>query len=283
MKRLAALLLALGPAAHAAGVASLLDEPVGARAMSMGGAGAATADGAVALQWNPARLGTLKDGGQEAAASHAEISRDTKLEWLGYAVQADDAWGGVTALYRDRPGSPAGDLETSDVALTAGFAKRDDNGLGGVSMRYLRSRVPGAQAHSFAADLGISRGEDGSTTAFVIRNAGPGLRYGSIKKDLPLTVALGLARDLKSLTLAGDYEYRPFTGAHDFGGGAEWEFASGLFARGGWTTKDGKAPELVLSRGFSFGGGMKWGGLRLDYGFRPKAGRSHRFDLGWRF
>ena len=43
----------------------------------------------------------------------------------------DDAWGAVSALYRDRPGGPAGDLETSDLAVTAGLAKRDDDGVGG--------------------------------------------------------------------------------------------------------------------------------------------------------
>jgi hypothetical protein len=264
-------------------VASLLDEGVGARMMSMGGAGAASVKGAMALQWNPARLATLKDHEQDVAASHGEISRDTRVEWAGYAQQVDDGWGAASVIYRDKPGAPAGDIETSDFALSLGYAKRDDAGTAGMTARYLRSRVPGAAANSFSTDFGIVRGEDGQSTAVVIRNAGPGLRYGSIKKDLPLTFALGMALEKKSWTASGDYEYRPFTGAHDFGGGLEYELFSGLFARGGWTTKDEKAPALVLSRGFSFGGGLEWGGLRLDYAFRPKAGRYHRFDVGYRF
>lgn len=280
LSALAALLLA---PASAAGTASLLDEGIGARMMAMGGAGAASAQGAAAMQWNPARLATLKDNEQDVAASHAELDRDTRVEWAGFAQQVEDGWGAASVLYRDAPGRPAGDLETSDFALSLGYAKRDDAGTAGLTARYLRSRVPGASANSFSTDLGIVRGEGGQSTAVVIRNAGPGLRYGSIKKDLPLTLALGMALEKKTWNAAADYEYRPLTGAHDFGGGVDVELMAGLFGRAGWTTKDEKAPKLVLSRGFSVGGGFTYGGLRLDYGFRPKAGRYHRFDVAYRF
>lgn len=270
--------------ASAAGTASLLDEGVGARMMAMGGAGAASAQGATALQWNPARLATLKQGEQEAAAAHAEFADGGgRLEWAGFAQQVEDGWGAASVHYRDRPGRPAGDFETSDFALSLGYAKQDEAGTAGLTARYLRSRVPGSAAHSFSTDLGIVRGEDGQSTAVVIRNAGPGLRYGSVKKDLPLTLALGMALEKKTWTAAADYEYRPLTGAHDVGGGFEVELLAGLSGRAGWTTKDEKAPKLVLSRGFSVGGGFAYGGLRLDYAYRPKAGRYHRFDVAFRF
>lgn len=278
-----ALLLALLAPASAAGTASLLDEGIGARMMAMGGAGAASASGASAMQWNPARLATLKENERDVAAAHAELAKDTRVEWAGFAQQVEDGWGGASVLYRDAPGRPAGDLETSDFALTMGYAKQDDAGTAGLSARYLRSRIPGAAANSFSTDMGIVRGEDGQSTAVVIRNAGTGLKYGSIKKDLPLTLALGMGLDKKTWKGAMDYEYRPLTGAHDVGGGLEYELFAGLWARGGWTTKDEKQPRLVLSRGFSVGGGFEWGGLRLDYAFRPKAGRYHRFDAAYRF
>lgn len=278
-----ALLLALLAPASAAGTASLLDEGIGARMMAMGGAGAASATGATAMQWNPARLATLKQNEREAAASHAELDKGARVEWAGFAQQVEDGWGGASVLYRDAPGRPAGDLETSDFALTMGYAKQDDAGTAGLNARYLRSRIPGAAANSFSTDMGIVRGEGGQSTAVVIRNAGPGLKYGSIKKDLPLTLALGMALDQKDWNGSLDYEYRPLTGAHDVGGGVEYMIFSGLWARGGWTTKDEKQPRLVLSRGFSVGGGFEYARLRLDYAFRPKAGRYHRFDVAYRF
>lgn len=278
-----ALGLFLASGARAAPVASLLDEGVGARAMAMGGAGAAAARDATALHWNPAKLSALKDDEREAAAAHAELAGDARVEFAGFAQQVEDGWGGASVVYRDRPGRPAGDLETSDFALTLGYAKREEDGAAGFSAKYLRSRVPGAEANSFAADLGIARGEEGRTSALVVRNMGPGLKYGALKKDLPLTLAAGFGYEKAALAGALDYEYRPLTGAHDVGLGGEWELFAGLFARGGWTTKDERAPRLVLSRGFSVGAGLKLGGLRLDYAFRPKAGRYHRFDAAFRF
>lgn len=269
--------------AHAAGTASLLDEGIGARAMAMGGTGAASARGALGMAWNPARLATLKKEQKDVAAAHAQVSPDTKVEWLGYAQQTEDGWGGAAVRYRDRPGAPAGDVETSDFALEAGFAKDDGEGQAGLSAKYLRSRASGAAADSFAGDLGIMRGEDGQGAAVVLRNAGPGLRFGSVKKDLPLTAALGFSKDAGKWNAAFDYEYRPLSGAHDVGMGFEYELLAGLWGRGGWTTKDEKAPGLVVARGFSVGGGLHWHGLRFDYGYRPRAGQWHRFDVSYLF
>ncbi|MDX6770470.1 MAG: PorV/PorQ family protein [Elusimicrobiota bacterium] len=281
MRGLLLVLLSTLPAA-AAPTASLLDEGVGARVMAMGGAGVASVDDATALYWNPARLSALKDHEREAVVAHAELS-EGRAQYAGYAQQADDSWGGVGALYRDRPGRPAGDFETSDFALMMGYAKRENEGTAGLSAKYLRSRVPGASAHSFAADLGVANSDEGRTTALALRNMGPGLKYGRFKKDLPLTAAMGFGYKAGEVAMGLDYEYRPFTGAHDAGAGVEWEFFKGFLARGGWTTKDEKAPRLVVSRGFTFGGGIRLAGLRLDYAFRPKAGRFHRFDAAYRF
>ncbi len=251
--------------------------------MAMGGVGAALADDATALYWNPARMAGIKQ--REAAGAHAELP-SSRVMFAGWVQPESDGAAGLSVVYRDAPGRPTSDLETSDAVFTLGYAKKEaDDGNAGVSFKYIRSRVPGQNAHSFATDLGISRGEEGRITALVLRNAGPRLNYGSLHKDLPLTIAAGFGYDPDKSDWAAalDYEYRPRTGAHDVGAGAEWEFVSGFFARGGWTTKDEKAPALVPSRGFTVGGGLRLGGLRADYAFRPKAGRYHRVDLAFRF
>lgn len=274
------LLLAALPAA-AAPVATLLDEGVGGRAMAMGGVGAALVDDATALYWNPARLGVLKQ--REIAAAHAELP-SSRVLFAGWVQPETYGGAGLSLVYRDAPGRPTSDLETSDSVFTLGYSKKsDDDDLAGVSFKYVRSRVPGSDAHTFAGDVGVSRGEQGRTSAVVLRNAGPRLDYGRLHKDLPLTAALAFGYDQDTVAAGLDYEYRPRTGAHDVGAGVEWEPFAGLFARGGWTTKDESAPGLVVSRGFSFGGGLKMAGLRFDYAFRPKAGRYHRADVAFRF
>lgn len=281
LKRLLAFLLLLAGAAHAAPTATLLDEGVGGRAMAMGGAGAAIVEDATALYWNPARLGLLKK--REAAGAHAELT-SARVVFAGWTQPEADGGAGLGLVYRDAPGRPNKDLETSDAVFTLAYAKKEaDDGNAGAAFKYVRSRVPGQDAHTVAVDMGISRGEEGRTTALVVRNMGPRLNYGSLHKDLPLTIVAGLGYDKATISAGLDYEYRPRTGAHDVGAGLEWELFAGLFARGGWTTKDERAPGLVVSRGFTVGGGAQLGGLRLDYAFRPKAGRYHRADVAFRF
>ena len=275
-------LLLLASSAAAAPIATLLDEGVGGRAMAMGGVGAALANDATAIYWNPARLAGLKR--REAAAAHAELA-DSRVDFAGYTQPEEDGGGaGLGLTYRNAPGRPAGDLETSDTVFTFAYSKNEiEDGAAGLALKYVRSRVPGKDAHTFATDFALSRKEEGRSTALVLRNAGPRLNYGGLHKDLPLTIALGFGYEKKPVAAGLDYEYRPRTGAHDVGVGAEYELFNGLFARGGWTTKDERAPALVVSRGFTIGGGLELGGLRLDYAFRPKAGRYHRADVAFRF
>lgn len=282
MRALLCLLPLLAAPAAAGSVATLLDEGIGGRAMAMGGAAAALADDVTAIYWNPARLTGLKR--REAGAAHAELSA-SRVDFAGF-VQPEEGGGGagIGVTYRDATKRPAGDLETSDAVVSFAYSKNEvEEGSAGMTLKYVRSRVPGNDAHTAAIDLGISRREDGRNTALVLRNAGPRLNYGVLHKDLPLTLALAFGYDKATIAAGLDYEYRPRTGAHDVGAGLEWELLEGLFARGGWTTKDERAPGLVLSRGFTVGGGLLLGPLRLDYAYRPKAGRYHRADAAFRF
>jgi hypothetical protein len=290
-----ALLLAvlLAPAARAGETASFLELPIGARAVALGGAGTALADDATAFYWNPAGLAALER--RDALFSHAEISESTRLDYGGFAAPALGGVAGGAFTYlshgsisgRDAMGRPTGSYGASDAALAGGYARKLEGASLGVSIKYLRSHIAEAEAQSIAVDAGVAHKRGEFTGAAALRNLGPGLKFADQTSDLPLAAAGGLAWKRASLTLALDYEYRPRVGQNDAGVGAEWEARSGVFLRGGYSTKGavGGGSGLDAAKGIAFGLGIKLGSLRVDYAIKPtgELGRAHRFDVGARF
>ena len=293
MRRLLLALLLTAPTVHAAETASFLELPIGARAVALGGAGTALADDATALYWNPAGLAALDK--KDAVFSHAELAESTRLDFGGYAAPAFGGAVGAGFTYlshgslagRDAAGRPTAGFGASDAALMLGYAHKEDEGLAGITFKYLRSHIAEAEAQSVAVDVGIKRAEGSHTAAVAVRNIGPGLKYVDQKNDLPLAVAAGLGWKREALTFGFDYEYRPRVGQNDAGAGVEWEAKSGMFLRGGYSTKGaiGGGSGLDAAKGLAFGLGVKFGSLRVDYAIKPtgELGRAHRFDVGARF
>lgn len=293
MRRLLLALMLTPPAAFAAETASFLELPVGARAAALGGAGTALADDATALYWNPAGLAGLEK--RDAAFSHAELSESTRLDFGGYAQPGAGGVLGAAFTYlshgalsgRDAAGRPTGSFGASDAALALGYARREEVGAAGVTLKYLRSHIAEAEAQSLAVDAGVRRQDGALTTALALRNIGPGLRYADQKNDLPLAAAAGVGYKRGALLLGLDYEYRPRVGQNDAGAGAEWEAKPGVYLRAGYSTKGaiGGGSSLDAAKGLAFGLGVRLGALRVDYAVKPmgELGRAHRFDVGCRF
>lgn len=285
------------PAAQAAQTASFLDAGVGARALSLGGAGTAFADDATALYWNPSRLASVEK--REIALSHAELAESARLDFGGYVHPTERGAfaAGFTYLShgsiegRDGQGRPTAGFGASDAALTLAYARKHDLGRVGVALKYIRSHIAEAEAQTVAFDLGLSKSGDmngfKTEAGLALRNAGPGLRYADQKNDLPLAVAFGFLARKGALGLGLDYEHRPRIGDHDAGFGLEYEAMRGIYLRSGYGTQGvvGEGSGFDAAKGLAFGLGVKTASLRFDYGIKPmgELGRAHRFDVGYRF
>lgn len=297
MRGLLFAVLLMTPAAQAAQTASFLDAGVGARALSLGGAGTAFADDATALYWNPSRLASIEK--REVAFSHAELAESTRLDFGGYAHPTERGAfaAGFTYLShgslegRDGQGRPTAGFGASDAALTVAYARKDEIGRAGVALKYIRSHIAEAEAQTVALDVGLSKSGDmygyKTETGLALRSVGPGLKYADQKNDLPLTIAFGFLVRKGSLGLGLDYENRPRIGGQDAGLGLEYEAMKGIYLRGGYGTQGAVAggSGFDAAKGLAFGLGVKTGSMRLDYGIKPmgELGQAHRFDIGYRF
>jgi hypothetical protein len=280
--------------------ASFLSLGVGARYLALGGSGAALADGADALYWNPAGLASLDK--RELTASHAELSQTVRHDFAAYAAPTPaGTWaGGLTYLSqsplegRDAAGHPAGNFSASDAALSLGFGRRTDLGDLGATLKVVQSHIAAAQAETVALDLGARREVEGAGPGrlFVgaaLRNAGPGLKYASERDDLPLRLALGAAYRLQGgHALAAEWTNSPRGAGNEFGFGGEYRAPAGVSLRAGWSTASTQAggSGLDAARGLTLGVGLAGGAAwRLDYAVVPmgELGASHRFTLSGKF
>lgn len=294
---LAALLVPVPALAGEAG--AFLDAGVGARIMALGGAGTATADDATALYWNPAGLASLEDGAGSASFSHAELAVGQRHDYLG-AARAVEGLGaaGLALTYqsygdlegRDSTGRRTADFGASDAVLALGFARKEDEGQAGMTVKLIRSHIAEAEATTTAVDLGVMKSAEaggGKTRAgLALRNLGPGLKYENKREPLPFSTNLGLAWSRGPVTLAVDYRYFARRGGHEAGGGVEFQPVRGFSGRVGYMTQAPGGGEGVNAvKGLTMGAGFDMGRARVDYAAVPggELGLTHRVDLGVRF
>jgi hypothetical protein len=293
---LAALLAPLPAFAGEAG--AFLDVGVGARIMALGGAGTATADDATALYWNPAGL-AAQDAGGAAQFSHAELAVEQRHDFLG-VMRAIEGVGaaGLALTYqsygdlegRDSTGRRTADFGASDAVLALGFARKEDEGQAGMTVKLIRSHIAEAEATTTAVDLGVMKAADaggGKTRAgLALRNLGPGLKYESRRDPLPFSTNAGFSWTKGALTLALDYRYFARRGGHEAGAGVEFEPVKGFAGRLGYMTQaPGGGTGFNAVKGITMGAGFDMGRARVDYAAVPggELGLTHRVDLGVRF
>lgn len=296
MRKIALALALLGAASQARGAetASFLDIGVGGRALAMGGAHTALADDANALYWNPAGLAALEK--RHATASHAELTVETRHDFLAYAqptAQGSFA-AGLTYLSherldgRDAAGRRIGGFEASDTALAAAWGRRTSVADLGLSIKYLRSHIGSAEAQGAALDAGLRKVRGPWRLAAALRNLGPGLKYDQERNELPLRAAFGAAYQLSGgHALAAELVNGPRGAGTDGGFGGEYRAAKGLFLRAGYTSKSALpgGSGFDAARGLTLGLGLAGERWSLDYAALPmgELGSAHRFSVGWSF
>ncbi|MEW5946630.1 MAG: PorV/PorQ family protein [bacterium] len=262
---------------------------IGARPEAMGGAYAAVADDANAVNINPA--GMTQVVGREVTVMHNEYLLDLNQEYVSYVSGTGRrAWGG-SVVYLDMgvqteyttANQPGGTFHPDSFALTAAYAKQASlNASWGVNLKYVREKIAGYKGTAFALDAGLLYAPEGSPwrAGIVLQNLGTRIKLGDNSDPLPLTLRVGAAYQLRDypLLIAGDLYFIKNSDA-EFHFGAEYRLADVVGLRLGYNSDDD------LDSGFTFGVGFRQETYALDYAFVPMGdfGDSHRFSLSMTF
>lgn len=290
----AGMLILLAATARGAETASFLNIGAGARPLSMGGAYAALADGADALYWNPAGLASAAK--REVTASHAELTVQTRQDFLAYAHPSAHGTfaGGVTYLShepiegRDAAGRPTAAFGASDAVIAFGYGAKGELADLGVAVKYVRSHIGASEAQTAALDAGLQKAFGPIRIGAVLRNAGPGLKYDRERNDLPLRLGLGAALRLKGgHAVAVEVVNGPRGAGTDGSVGGEFQALENIFMRAGFDSRAliSGGSGFEAARGLTLGMGFKDARWELVYATLPmgELGNTHRFTLGARF
>ncbi len=296
--------------ANAAGTtgAAFLHNTFGARAAAMGGAVAAGAEGAESLFQNPAALSRI----EPEAPSEVALGYDALVEtaYQGAAAYArplgrDGALAAGLVYSSQSPqtaysslGDASGSFTPLDVAAGAGYARRlGPVGLG-VGMKVIRSSLSDRSGTTAAVDFGaLARhvtdlGEGPLDVGAAVTNLGPPLKLGSSADALPLNARAGALWHASpnfsvALDLVAPVDQDPYAAL-----GVEARFPAAMVGssrpwvaalRGGYNQNAGRNVDGFS--GVSFGGGLDFAALRLDYAWVALGGlgAANRITLAFRF
>ena len=306
MKKLIPILVAALAAAHVAGAAdagssaaAFLKIGVGARAVGMGEAQAAAAEGPEALYWNPAGLAV--DSRRAVSFTHNEWLDDVRYEYLGISyplfnlgtVGFSAGRVGMGKLVgRDEEGNYTGDFGASDMALSLGYGRRFFNFLAvGAAAEYISSKIEDESASAFAGSLGVVADLPlpGLAVGVSASNIGGEMKFIDEGDPLPLAVRGGVAYMLpfggetNELMVAVDGV--KFNDRDDVmvNTGVEYWFMKTIAARAGYKgnyDQDG----LTGGLGFRYSPAANLG-LLADYAYADMGvfGATHRITVGMQF
>lgn len=260
-KRVLALVMATSALAWAQ--VSIFDMGLGTRAMGLGGAYAALAEGSEALLYNPAGLAQVRG---------ITVDSTVLLGWVGagYVGAAIPSLGAGLGYLGTSTGE---NLGYSQLGVLLGFGL-DLQGfgfpaLGGVALRYHRTNIAGEGETTFGLDVGVlgsfrlPLGE--VQAALVIRELG----FSGLSTEFVLA---GAWRSPFGLFAAVDLtsEYMAL--------GLGWGFLGLAEVRAGLRQEGG-------SFRVALGLGVQFGGYSLDYALltHPLLSPSHRLGFGLRF
>ena len=294
---LAAVLAALGAAeAFAAETASFLRILPGARPMALGEAYTAVADDLNALTTNPSGLSRV--GVRQAGFMHADLYGGARYDFMGYAQPFGDAAFGVGLQRlavggletRDAFGAQTGSFAAADTALSLAFSGRlpESSLRAGAAVKVIDSRLADAAARTVAVDLGLQHPLEAAGLPLMlgasVRNLGPGLRLGSLREDLPLTVSVGGAvRVAGALLVSADVYDRPHGREAGLNVGTEYSVLPAFALRAGYGSSAAAAGSPMSGLGFGFG--LRVLRATIDYGFTPGGalGAEQRLGFSTRF
>jgi len=317
MKRLAGFLILLYGSSLAAGGTALdaYNFVTGARAAGMGGAATATVADATALQWNPAGLARIP--GYAASLSHLIWVAGINYSYVGFAAPVPAGFSGLPvnmtagASVQDfnygtieSTRGLASAVDASDLGFTAGGGLRVADAVSaGAAVKYFHHALAGAGVSEAAVDVGgvFEAVPDTLTIAAVVQNLGYSGALQGRSAPLPTAAKLGFAWGFKvtrepipvegeavgwypdvHLLFDGDIIAYQRGEPVDYNVGLETNLNGALFGRAGYLRGISAAG---ADAGMSFGAGLAFLGLRLDYAYGSVGdlGRAQYVTLSWAF
>ena len=305
-----ALGLATAATAYAQGTGRSLDIQPGARQNGMGATGVAIADDATGVTWwNPAGLGFVTKSAIDLTYAQLVPGLATDVNY-NYAtfVHPTSGWGGLalglvflsygTSEGTDPFGNPTGTFTSNEVspALYYGTKLLADLSVG-ASLKYIRIQLApqslSGVGSTFGLDLAALYRIPAARLNFGVnvQNLGPSVTFINEDERSPLSrnIKTGFAWDAYDkdgfrLLAAGDFDQSLVTSSfYQLHGGIELKYTDQIAGRVGYYY----AP-LGQLEGLTYGLGLGWKGLSLDFGSIPQAKDSglpnvSKITLGYRF
>ena len=305
-----ALGLSLASTAFAQGTGRSLDIQPGARQNAMGAVGVAIADDATGVTWwNPAGLGFVNRAAVDLTYAQLVpgLASDVNYNYLTY-VRPTSGWGafGIGLVFlsygtsegTDPFGNPTGTFTSNEVSPAISYGTKLLPELSvGATLKYIRIQLAPQSLSGVGATFGLDLAALYRVPAAKlnmgvnVQNLGPSVTFINEDERSPLSrnIKAGLAWDtyemegFKLLT-AVDFDQSLVTDAFwQLHGGLELRYTDQIAGRVGYYYDP-----LGQLEGLTFGLGLGWKGLSLDFGSIPQAKDSglpnvSKITLGYRF
>ena len=305
-----ALGLTLASTAFAQGTGRSLDIQPGARQNGMGATGVAIADDATGVTWwNPAGLGFVTRSALDLTYAQLVpgLAPDVSYNYMTF-VKPTAGWGAFavglvflsygTSEGTDPFGNPTGTFTSNEVspALYYGTKILPDLSFG-ASLKYIRIQLAPQSLSGVGATFGLDLGALYRIPAahlnvgVNVQNLGPSVTFINEDERSPLSrnIKSGLAWEAYAheglkLLVAADFDHSLVTPAFwQLHGGAELRYSDQIAGRVGYYHDP-----LGQLEGLTYGLGLGWKGLALDFGSIPQAKDSglpnvSKITLGYRF
>lgn len=306
----ACLALLVAGSAHAQGTGRSLDIQPGARQNGMGAAGVALAEDATGVTWwNPAGLGFVQKSAVEITYAKLVpgLADDVSYNYATF-VKPLQGWGafGVGLVFlsygtsegTDGNGQSTGTFTSNEVSPALYYGARILPDLSvGASLKYIRIQLaPNAQSgvgSTFGLDVGALYNIPSAKLKFGanIQNLGPSVTFVNEDQRSPLSrnLKVGAAweatssQEFRLLVLADFNQSLVTSGFYTYNAGVELKYTDQIAGRIGYYYDP-----LGDIKDITYGIGVGWKGLALDYASIPQAKGSNlpnvnKITLGYHF
>jgi hypothetical protein len=287
--------------------ADFLKIPVGARAVSLGNAFTAKAEGVEALNWNPAGLTRFNPIQGKALSgltlSHQSLIDENSLDTLALSLPFRQTALGfhirrltyTEQEVRQMDRSVGGQFVASDLAAGTAIGINFGHFQLGVGATFIRQELKGQKAQTVSFDIGALAQAPRLPFSIGIsaRNLGPSMTFIEESARLPLTLTLGTAVQIgRPFSLSFDVVSKPYQNTTALSFGTELLTMGTMALRAGYLTQltkniaansSAENTDLNMGRmtGVTAGLGFHFSQFSLDYALAPfgELGNTHSFSF----